>query len=69
MNSQGFREAVVVAGRRQFWKVPAAVVEEAEAAVAAGASQGFPVSMATAPDDVDDDVAHAARTTRTMTIA
>ena len=40
------------------------MVEEAEAvAVAAGAPQGFPVSMATAPDaDVDDDVAHAAMT-------
>ena len=42
-------------------EVPAAVVDEAEA-VAAGASQGFPVSMATATDDVDDDVAHAAMT-------
>ena len=42
-------------------EVPAAAVEEAEA-VAAGASHGFPVSMATAPDDVDDDVAHAAMT-------
>ena len=41
-------------------EVPAGVVEEAEAvAVAAGAPQGFPVSMATAPDEVDDDVAHA----------
>ena len=43
-------------------EVPAAVAEGAEAAVAAGASQGFPVSMATAPDDVDDEVAHAAMT-------
>ena len=35
---------------------------DAAEAEAAGAPQGFPVSMATAPDDVDDDVAHAAMT-------